>query len=312
MNKSTSSIIKIVCILITASLFQSTFAQQNNDGTIKPEIQIQKEDYANVRKEFKTKLIKKTGSPQKPEATDSADMPPSGVTQIFFKTSNNLTLKAWINVPTGKNNGKYPVIVFLHGGLSFGKGDWDMTKPFRDAGFIVITPMLRGENGQPGMFTFLCDEVNDAIAAAEYVKQQPFINNKRIYLAGHSVGGILALLTSMSCKDFKKAASFSGLPDLVLYHKYVIDPKEIPFDTTDKREFQMRSPMAYANSFKCPVRMYFGTEEPWIMGSTSMQTTAIARRSGINAEAIAVQGVHMSAVEGEMKLAIKFFNQQKQ
>jgi dienelactone hydrolase len=295
-------------ILLTFS--QSGFAQKPKRKTANNgSKQSLKEDYLDARTKFKTSLIKNDGSPQKPEAADSADMPPPGVTQIFYKADNNLSLKAWINVPTEKNNRKHPAIVFLHGGLSFGKGDWDMTKPFRDAGFIVITPMLRGEDGQSGTFTFLYDEVNDAIAAAEYLKQQPFIDNKRVYLAGHSVGGILTLLTSMSCKYFKKAASFSGLPDMVSYHRFVIDPKEIPFDTTSMREFQMRSPMIYANSFKCPVRMYFGSLEPWIMGSTSQQTAAIARKHGLDVEAIDVSGGHMSAVDGEMKLAIKFFNQ---
>ncbi|MDB5091753.1 MAG: hypothetical protein JWR09_5747 [Mucilaginibacter sp.] len=293
------------CILQCFS--QYGFAQEPKSKTAyNGSIRSLKQDYLEARTKFKTTLIKHHGSPQNPEAADSANMPPPGVSQIFFKSGNDLTLKAWINVP---KNGRHPAIVFLHGGLSFGKGDWDMTKPFRNAGFVVITPNLRGENGQPGMFTFLYDEVNDAIAAAEYLKQQPFIDSKRVYLAGHSVGGILALLTSMSCKYFKKAASFSGLPDMVLYHRYVIDPKEIPFDTTDMREFQMRSPMTYANSFKCPVRMYFGTEEPWIMGSTSQQTAAIAKKNGLDVEAIDVQGGHMSAVDGEMKLAIKFFNQ---
>jgi len=259
-----------------------------------------------ARETFKTTLIKQEGSPQKPQPEDSADAPPSGAIRIFFKTRDNLTLMAWINVPKG--NGKYPAIVFLHGGLSFGKGDWDMTKPFRDAGFIVITPMLRGENGQKGIFTFFYDEVNDVIAAGEYARQQPFINRNRIYIAGHSIGGILTLLVCMSCREFKKAASFSGLPDMVSDYKYVIDPQQIPFDTTDKREFQMRSPMAHANSFKCPVRMYFGTEEPWIMGSISQQTAAIAKRAGLDVEAIVAQGGHMSAVESEMRLAIKFFN----
>ncbi len=308
MNKSTSSFIKIICILITISILQSTFAQENNYGTIKPEVKIQKDDYANERKEFKTNLIKQSGSPQEISASDSADIPPPGVSECSFK-SGNLTLKAWINKPEHNTNKKYPVVVFLHGGFAFGKGDWDMTKPFRDSGFIIITPMLRGEDNQEGFFSMFYNEVDDAIAATEYIRQQPFIDEEKIYLAGHSVGGILALLTSMSCKYFKKAVSFSGLPDMLSNYKYVINPKEIPFDTTNTKELQMRSPMANATSFKCPVRLYFGTEEPWILGSTSQQTAVIAKKNGLDAEAKEVQGGHMSAVEEEMRLAITFFNQ---
>jgi dipeptidyl aminopeptidase/acylaminoacyl peptidase len=273
-----------------------------------PQASAQNSNYGEVRKAFKTNLIKQEGSPQKPDPSDSADLPPSEATQIFLISVDNLKLKAWINMPADKNNRKYPAVVFLHGGLSFGKADWDMTKPFRDSGYIVITPMLRGENSQKGIFSFLYNEVDDVLAAAAYLKQQPFIDNDRVYLAGHSVGGILSLLTVMSRKSFKKAVSFSGLPDMVSYHRYVIDPNNIPFDTTDRREFEMRSPMAYARSFSCPIRLYFGTEEPWIMGNTSERMAIIAKKGGLDVKAVAVEGGHMSAVEEEMKLAIRFFN----
>jgi dienelactone hydrolase len=315
--KATKPLIHLIILysgLILNFLTQGAMAQQKNeaDSHIGGTVQLKQagtSEYANARGVFETKLIKRSGSPQKSNPEDSADIPPPGVTQVFLDTKKNLTIKAWINLPAKKDMPAYPAIVFLHGGLSFGKGDWDMTRPFREAGFIVITPILRGENGQSGNFTFLYDEINDAIAAADYAKQQPFIDKSRIYLSGHSLGGILALLTSMCSDDFKKAVSFSGLPDMVLYHNYVIDPQELPFDTMNIKEFKMRSPLAYANSFRCPVRIYFGTEEPWILGSVSEHTAAIAKRSGLDVKAIAVQGGHMTAVDDEMKFAIQFFNQ---
>jgi dipeptidyl aminopeptidase/acylaminoacyl peptidase len=289
---------------ILTSLFVSG---QPNDGTLQPEVQLQKEDYSKVRQEFQTKLIRQGASPQKSVPSDSADAPPPGVTEVVF-SSGNLSLKAWMNNPDLTRKTTYPVIIFLHGGFSFGKGDWDMTKPFRDAGFIVITPMLRGENGQRGAFTMFYDEVDDVIAAIEYARQQPFTNKKRVYLAGHSVGGTLTLLTAMTSKSICKASSFSASPDQILYCRYGIDPNYIPFDTADAREFQVRSPLAYAGSFKCPVRIFYGTQEHHFRIS-SQQTAAIAKQNKTDAEAIEVEGGHMSAVEGETKAAIKFFNE---
>lgn len=299
----------LIFTIISLSCLKTVHAQQNEDGTIKPLVEIQNEDYAKVCRQFKTTLIKKAGSPQLSQSSDSADAPPNGVTQIFFK-SGKLSLKAWINKPVNSSNKKYPAIIFLHGGFSFGKGDWDMTKPFRDSGFIVIAPMLRGENGQAGTFTMFYDEVNDAIAAALYARQQSFIDKSTTYLAGHSVGGTITLLTAMANKYFQKAASFSGSPDQSIYCKYGIDPKTIPFDTTTSKEFIVRSPLAYAKSFKIPVRIFYGTNEPHFQLS-SQQTASIAKQKGLDVEAIEVHGGHDSAVEEEMKLAIKFFNQRK-
>ena len=247
----TIQFISILVFISTCSM-QTIFAQQaidttQEEGIIKPLVQIKSDDYSIVRKQFKTKLIKQGGSPQKTQQVDSADIPPQGVTQILFK-SGDLTLKAWMNKPDASNKKKYPVVVFLHGGFAFGKGDWDMAKLFRDSGFIVIVPMLRGENGQQGVFTMFYDEVNDAIAAADYARRQSFSDKKRIYLAGHSVGGTITLLTAMATKYFKKAVSFSGSPDQILYCKYGIPTRIIPFDTLNVKEFEVRSPLAYAGS----------------------------------------------------------------
>ncbi len=300
----------ILFLIILLCAYLTGLAQQQEDGTIQPMVQIQKEDYATVRKHFKTTLIKKEGSPQASQASDSADVPPADATQILF-TSGSLTLKAWMNKPSGNSNKKYPVIVFLHGGFAFGKGDWDMTKPFRDAGFIVIAPILRGENGQPGIFTMFYDEVDDAIAAALFAKGLPYVDNDRMFLAGHSVGGTITLLTAMlNNTNFKKAASFSGSPDQIIFCKYGIDRNTIPFDTNINKEFIVRSPLAYANSFKIPVRIFYGFREPHFRLS-SQQTAMFAKKKKLDVEAVEVEGGHESAVAGEMKLAIAFFNQDK-
>jgi dipeptidyl aminopeptidase/acylaminoacyl peptidase len=306
MEKLKSRQLLFPCTLFLIALFQIVSGQQK-DGTLKPEVQLQSEDYSKARSKFQTSLIRQGPSPQKTIVSDSADVPAPGVTEVLF-SSGNLTLKAWMNSPDTTCNTQYPVVVFLHGGFAFGKGDWDMTKPFRDAGFIVIAPMLRGENGQQGTFTLFYDEVNDVIAAIEYAQQQTFTNKKRIYLAGHSVGGTLTLLTAMISKSICKASSFSASPDQILYCRYGIDPNMIPFDTANPKEFQVRSPLAYAGSFKCPVRIFYGTQEPHFRKS-SQQTAAIAKESKMDAEAIEVEGGHMSALEGEIKLAIKFFKE---
>ena len=57
-------------------------------------------------------------------------------------------------------------MLFLHGGFQFGPEDWEMTWPYRAAGFIVMVPMLRGEDDQAGDFTMFYDEVDDVLAAA--------------------------------------------------------------------------------------------------------------------------------------------------
>ena len=195
-----------------------------------------------------------------------------------------------------------------HGGFAFGPEDWEMTWPYRAAGFVVMVPMLRGENGNPGEFTMFYDEVNDVLAAAAFLASRPDVDADRIFLAGHSVGGTMALLAAMTSNRFRAVASFSGSPDQVIYCRLGVPQKIIPFDTTDAREFEMRSPLAYATSLRSPTRLYYGTRElHWDLSTRAL--VELARAKGLDVNAEQVEGGHESAVPEAMSRSIQFFQQ---
>jgi len=140
-------------------------------GLFPPEVQIQNEDYAEARRHFRTRLLRQGASPQRevialrrPEYVDEVEYP-----------SGPLRLKAWIGGHR-QADPKLPAVLFLHGGFEFGAADWDMALPYWETGFVVMVPMLRGENGQRGTFSFLYDEVDDVVAAADYLSQQPVVD----------------------------------------------------------------------------------------------------------------------------------------
>jgi acetyl esterase/lipase len=266
-----------------------------------PVVEIQKEDYAEVRKRFRTKLLEQGPAPQK----EPMHRPPPGVTEVAFP-SGKLRLKAWVNRPP-EDKPKQPAVLFVHGGFAFGPPDWEMAKPYRDAGYVVLVPILRGENGQPGSFSLFYDEVDDVLAAAKYLAEQPYVDPERLYLAGHSSGGTVALLAAMASKQFRAVASFDGLPDLAAVFKPGKKPKEARFDLSDPRELQVRSPLAYAGSFKCPARLYYSHQAWEHMHLTSQRTAAVAKERRLDVEAILVEGNHYSMVRPAMKQSIEFF-----
>jgi len=180
-----------------------------------------------------------------------------------------------------------------------------------------MIPMLRGENGQPGSFSLFYDEVDDVLAAADALAKLSYVDAQRVYVAGHSAGGTLALLAAMTSPRFRAAASFSGSPDQfngMAANQWI---NLLPFDAggigefadrdpAAQKEFQMRSPLAFAESFKCPVRMYFGNQEVELRVSTS-KTVELAKKKNLDMEAVEVPGDHMSAVEPAMRQCIEFF-----
>jgi dienelactone hydrolase len=275
--------------------------KSTKDDAFAPMVKIQDEDYAKVRSQFRTKLTRKGPSPQPATAVK----PPMGVSEIEY-ASGELRLKAWVNRPADENR-KRPAVLFLHGGFAFGAEDWDVSRPYRDAGFIVLTPMLRGENGQPGAFSFYYDEVDDVLAAAEYLRKQSYVDADHLFIAGPSAGGTLVLLAAMTSKQIRAAASFSAMPDQVLFCKHAKGAaRDVPTDITDLRELQVRSPLAYAASLKCPTRIYYGSQEPYLF-TTSKLTAKIAKKKGLDVESVQIEGDHGTSVAPAIKESIVFF-----
>jgi dipeptidyl aminopeptidase/acylaminoacyl peptidase len=258
------------------------------------------QDYADARKGFRTTLVRQGPSPQ----TWRREVPPPDAREIDYQ-SGNLKLKAWVN-RTQPGDPLRPGVLFLHDGFAFGSDDWDQCRPFRDAGYVTLVPMLRGENGQPGSYSMFYDEVDDALAAGEALARLPGVDPNRLFVAGHSTGGTLTMLVALTSKRFKAAASLAGAPDMVAFAR----GNSIPFDGTNQREYEMRSALAYYQSFKCPTRLYYGSEELVFKFSTN-KLAEKASAAGLDVQAVAVPGDHTSMVEPAIRLAIVFFQQVK-
>ena len=257
------------------------------------------EDYAAARQRFKTTLSKKGPAPQ---AFDEV-VAPDDVDEVTFE-SGDLKLRAWITAEPEDIRVRKPAVLFLHGGFAFGAEDWDMARPFEDAGFVVMIPMLRGENGQAGDYSMFYDETDDVLAAAAHLAKQPHVDQNRIFVAGHSVGGTLAMLAAMANPRFKGCASFSGSPDQPRWAAG--QPELVPFDPQNAEEFRLRSPLAFPGSFKCPARLYHGDEEPLFkLGTDELARQAKAAGRDVTAEE--VPGDHLTMTTTAIPKAIGFF-----
>lgn len=259
---------------------------------------LQTEDYAAARSSFQTKLIRSGPAPQQ---WDPLRTPP-GALRVNYSPSN-LTLVAFVDQP--RDAVKRPAVLLLHGGFAFGDGDWEMGQPYRDAGYVVMMPVLRGENGQPGNFTTFYDEVDDVLAAGAVLAQQPHVDGDRIFVAGHSAGATLATLAALASNKFRGAAAFSGTMDQSLLVRD--EPGLCVFDKSNPREIEMRSAVAYATSFKCPARLYYGSQELWAAASTK-ETATRAQAKGIDVSAHVVPGDHFTSVAPAVRQSVTFFN----
>ena len=98
-------------------------------------------------------------------------------------------------------------------------------------------------------------EVDDVLAAADYLAKQEYVDPKRIYLGGHSTGGTLVLLVAECSDKFRAVFSFGPGEDVEHY------PAEfIPFKP-DKRELELRAPIRWLHSVKSPLFVLEGTQQ---------------------------------------------------
>ena len=184
---------------------------------------------------FKSNLVRKGQAPQffKPLAT------PPGVQEIVY-TSGPLALKAWAALPADASpSHKVPGVVFFHGGFAFAAGDFEAARPFLDAGFAVLCPMLRAENGNPGNFELLLGEIDDAGAAVAWLAGQPGVDATRVYTFGHSIGGIVSALLSLRPAGIRCGGSSGGLFDTRMFDMDWLKPN-VPFAPGDPRERELR------------------------------------------------------------------------
>ncbi|BCU78808.1 prolyl oligopeptidase family serine peptidase [Luteolibacter sp. LG18] len=225
----------------------------------KPSRPAAKESLLEARGDFVTHLTRRTSD------GEAVEHPPEGVFKLVHYTSPAGELAAYLTPPTG-DGAKHPAIIWLFGGFSNGIGDtaWQpapaandqSARAFREAGIVMMYPSLRGGNKNPGFQEGFYGEVNDVLAARDYLSRQPNVDPDRIYLGGHSTGGTLALLVAASSDRFRAVFSFGPADEVVGYGKDLL-----PFDIKDEKEANFRAPVQWLEAIHNPTYVFEGTEK---------------------------------------------------
>src|SRR5262245_19185581 len=191
-----------------------------------------------ARGDFKTQLVREESGDKKPPR------PPPSLFRLVRYDSPVGPLAAYVGqVP--KDGKKRPAIIWLVGGFenSIDELAWTRFPPeddqsagaYRQAGLVMMYPSLRGGNDNPGFKEGFYGEVDDVLAAADFLAKQEGVDPDRIYLGGHSTGGTLAMLVAASTDRFRAVFAFGPVDSIDRY-----EPNDVPFDLFKKREVQLR------------------------------------------------------------------------
>ncbi len=207
-------------------------------------------------------------------------------------------ISAFAYVPyNAEKNGKNAAIVFIHGGPT-GQTMNGFTRVIQylvNQGFFVIAPNYRGSTGygkefeDADRFDMGGGDLEDVIAAAEWIKKTGFIDPKKVAVMGGSYGGYLTMMAVTKAPDLWAA----GVPIVPFVNWFTEieneDPSLREYDIAtmgdpmkDKARLQERSPINFVDQIKAPLLLLAGGNDPRCPHTEAEQVaSAIKKRNGV-------------------------------
>ncbi|MGA8490260.1 MAG: S9 family peptidase [Terriglobales bacterium] len=208
------------------------------------------------------------------------------------------TISAFVYVPYNMvRNGQNAAIVYVHGGPaaqstnSFNRFIQHMV----NQGYMVIAPNYRGSTGygkefqQANLFDMGGGDLQDVLAAADFIKQSGFLDPKKIVLMGGSYGGYLTMMGVTKAPEVWAA----GVPIVPFVNWFTEIQNEDPVlqqsdlatmgdPERNKALFHDRSPIFFVDQIKAPLFLLAGGNDPRCPAEESQQVIdAIKKRGGV-------------------------------
>jgi dienelactone hydrolase len=191
---------------------------------------------------------------------------------------DGLDIQAHLFAPLQKRGARgHAALVWVHGGVH---GSWGTNMlPFvREAvqrGYVVITPDYRGSTGYGESFYKKIDyggkEVDDVVAAYDYLKTLAYVDPERVGIMGWSHGGfITSHVLFREQHPFKSGAAIVPVTNLVFrlsykgpgyQHDFAAEEGilGLPFEKRD--EYIKRSPVFHVANLKVPMLCHVATND---------------------------------------------------
>jgi dipeptidyl aminopeptidase/acylaminoacyl peptidase len=191
---------------------ESTFAAAQRDGIIGELVKSGLEAQAQALSPSLAEIV----PPERAEALRAAAA--GGRCRRVHYRVDGLRVVGFVLEPAGAAPRSLPAILYARGGnRDLGKNDFlqlALLQTLADAGFIVATTQYRGVDGGDGRDQFGGDDVHDLEALLPLVRALPASDGVRVYLYGHSRGGMEAYEALRDGLPVRAAAISGGVGDL--------------------------------------------------------------------------------------------------
>ncbi|MGA7848924.1 MAG: S9 family peptidase [Terriglobales bacterium] len=208
------------------------------------------------------------------------------------------TISAFVYVPYNlPRNGEHPAIVYVHGGPTaqtmntFNR----FVQYMANQGYIVIAPNYRGSTGygkefqQANLFDMGGGDLQDVLAAADWIKQTGYVDPKKLILMGGSYGGYMTMMGVTKAPELWAA----GVPIVPFVNWFTEIQNEDPVlqqsdlatmgdPEKNKALFEDRSPINFVDQIKAPLYLLAGGNDPRCPKEEAQQVVdAVKKRGGV-------------------------------
>jgi len=189
-----------------------------------------------------------------------------------------------------------PAIVYVHGGPtsqtvnSFNR----FIQYVANQGYIVIAPNYRGSTGygkdfqQANLFDMGGGDLQDVLAAADWIPQTGYVDPKKLIMMGASYGGYLTMMAVTKAPDVWAA----GVPIVPFVNWFTEIENEDPVlqqsdlatmgdPKANKALYEDRSPIFFVDKIKAPLLLIAGGNDPRCPKEEAQQVVdAVKKRGG--------------------------------
>jgi dipeptidyl aminopeptidase/acylaminoacyl peptidase len=206
------------------------------------------------------------------------------------------TISAFVYVPHNmQRNGQNAAIVYIHGGPtsqtvnSFNR----FTQHIVNQGYMVIAPNYRGSTGygkefqDANLFDMGGGDLQDVLAAADFVKATGFLDPKKLVVMGGSYGGYMSMMAVTKAPDVWAA----GVPIVPFVNWFTEMQNEDPVLQQSDRAtmgdpeknpelFRDRSPFFFVDKIKAPLLLLAGGHDPRCPKEETIQVVDEIKKHG--------------------------------
>jgi dipeptidyl aminopeptidase/acylaminoacyl peptidase len=196
-------------------------------------------------------------------------------------------------------NGQNAAVVYVHGGPksqtvnSFSR----FIQHIVNQGYMVIAPNYRGSTGygkdfeDANLFDMGGGDLQDVLAAADWIQQTGYVDPKKIALMGGSYGGYLTMMGMTKAPEVWAA----GVPIVPFVNYFTEIENEDPVlremdlatmgdPVKNKALYEDRSPIFFIDKIKAPLLLLAGGNDPRCPKSETQQVVDAVTKQGGKAE----------------------------